>query len=243
MVTTWPWLLGCDEICWVSAYRSTIFAWRGSALQRLSSSLTERNRRRMRQRMCKPHAPSWWNALLTPALSSPTPCQGPEFPSNWCALGKAFEGEKILHYLQSALHLRARPGAQRAPAQGSKDWGTPEPCTGVQNERNHISLHFKTFLCLLDGCRQEAKMTKLCAATTGAQTVVAAGWQLPHHCRSYKSCCSNLCTHQPRHTTTHLLKSVKVNRPAPCNTKARKHLGKVVFKTKFFNNLNYKDTS
>lgn len=121
-------------------------------------------------------------------LSLSHPCQAPEFPSNWCALEKAFVGEKILHYLQSALHLRARSSAQRAPAHGSKDGETPEPCTGVQNEHNYISI-LKCF-CLLDGCRQEGMTTKLCATTMGAQTVVAAGRHLPHHCGSYKSCCS-----------------------------------------------------
>jgi len=42
----------------------------------------------------------------------------------------------------------------------------------------------------------------------------------------------------PLANTTHLLNCIQMNQPAPGNAKAKKHLGKVVFKPKFFNILN-----
>lgn len=72
MVITRLWLLWCDETCWISTWLSTIPGWKDSALQRLSSSLTERNRKRLKQRVCKTQALGCLHIHLAPAFSSST---------------------------------------------------------------------------------------------------------------------------------------------------------------------------
>lgn len=146
MVITRLWLLGCDETCWISAWLSTISTWKGSALQWLSSSLTERKRKKLKHRVC--NYILWAPCMFTWLLPFPLPPASLLTGVCWGRLWRE-DGPEVFTANTTPL---SKAQCSEGPSTRQKDWGTLLPWR-----------------------------------------LLAAGRQLPHPCRTHKSCCST-CT-------------------------------------------------